>query len=71
MRPRHSQSLWTVFRWPLLIGLLSIIGLISALVGDGFLDLVSWASLAVPVVISFYKLRDRHSASTKETVTAS
>jgi len=36
---------------PLLIALLSIAGLITALVGDGFWDIFSWVALALPVII--------------------
>lgn len=45
-----NHSLWMVFRWPLLIAVLSIIGLVSALVGDGVWDALSWASLGLPAV---------------------
>jgi hypothetical protein len=48
---RH-YSLWQIFRWPLLIGLLSAIGLVSALVGDDLWDAISWATLAVPVTVT-------------------
>ncbi len=42
-----------VWTWPLLIGVGSSVGLVTALVGDGWLDALSWLLLAVPVVISF------------------
>lgn len=45
------RSVWMIFRWPLLLALLSLFGLISALVGDGLYDLLSWLSLGVPLVL--------------------
>ena len=40
-----------VWLWPLVIGLTSTIGLISALLGDGPWDMLSWVMLGVPVAI--------------------
>ena len=45
------RSVWMIFRWPLLLALLSLFGLFSALVGDGLYDLLSWLSLGVPLVL--------------------
>ncbi|MEM7018310.1 MAG: hypothetical protein AAF512_13345 [Pseudomonadota bacterium] len=42
---------WTV---PLLLGLLSSIGLITALVDDSFGDWISWLTLSVPLVAVGY-----------------
>ena len=41
----------SIFALPLLIGLLSAIGLISALLGDGGWDAVAWLGLGLPAVI--------------------
>ncbi len=46
-----ARSAWRIFRWPLLIGVMSIIGLVSALVGDGWYDVLSWLCLGTCVVI--------------------
>jgi hypothetical protein len=40
-----------IFRWPLLIGLLAALGLLSALLGDGLYDVVSWLALGLPLVV--------------------
>ncbi|WP_194723837.1 hypothetical protein [Noviherbaspirillum malthae] len=40
--------------WPLIIGLLTLIGLVAALVADGFWDLLSAAALGIPVVVSVW-----------------
>ncbi|MDR1661089.1 MAG: hypothetical protein LBR95_01470, partial [Azoarcus sp.] len=45
------QSLWRVFRWPVLLGVSSFVGLVSALLGDGAWDALSWATLFVPVAV--------------------
>jgi hypothetical protein len=46
-----AQSLRRIFRWPTIIAATSLIGLLSALIGDGAWDGLSWAMLVPPVVI--------------------
>jgi len=48
---RDSQTTWQIFRWPTLICVLSIVGLVTALVGDGWWDAVSWGSLGSIVLL--------------------
>ncbi|WP_458757017.1 hypothetical protein ACSVBT_14715 [Afipia sp. TerB] len=50
----RRQTLGQIFAAPLVIGALSVIGLISALVGDGIWDGLSWLTLGVPVVLCAY-----------------
>lgn len=50
-RNSAAQTGWRIFRWPLLIAVTSIIGLVSALVGDGWYDALSWASLGACVIL--------------------
>ncbi|ARU88896.1 hypothetical protein [Pseudomonas sp. M30-35] len=45
------RGLWMIFRWPLLLGVLSLFGLVSALVGDQVYDLLSWLSLGLPLLL--------------------
>ncbi|MCQ4268387.1 hypothetical protein [Stutzerimonas degradans] len=40
-----------IWRWPLVIGLLSLLGLLAGLVSDGAGDWLSWATLSLPVAI--------------------
>ncbi len=40
-----------IFRWPAVIGLMSLAGLISALVGDGLYDALSWLLLGGVVLL--------------------
>jgi len=48
--PKH-RTLGQIFAVPALIGAMSIAGLISALVGDGVWDGLSWLMLVTPIVI--------------------
>jgi hypothetical protein len=51
-----------IFLFPALIALVVLTGLVSALLGDGVWDAVSWAALMVPlaVIVIFFRLRSRH-----------
>jgi hypothetical protein len=42
---RNSRSGWRIFRWPLLVAVVSAVGLLSALLGDGWADALSWILL--------------------------
>ena len=53
------RGLWMIFRWPLLLGVLSLFGLISALVGDGVWDALSWLALAAPAAAVAWAWRAR------------
>ncbi|MGT2437432.1 hypothetical protein ACU4GH_18180 [Bradyrhizobium betae] len=51
---RTNRALWTI---PALLALLTLFGLPAALVGEGGIWwLLSWGTLAVPCVCSFYYL---------------
>ena len=50
MKLAHRQSLWSIFRWPLLLGVLSLTGLIGALLWDGLWDWLGVTLIAVSVV---------------------
>ena len=51
MKPRQS-NFWKMFSVPLTIGVLSAMGLFSALLDDGAWDVLSWIGLGIPVWIS-------------------
>lgn len=57
-RPRR-QTNSQIFAIPMLLGVLSIVGLVSALVGDGVWDGVSWVTLAIPILLCGYFLLKR------------
>ncbi|MBT1120374.1 hypothetical protein ACYCFL_13375 [Stutzerimonas nitrititolerans] len=45
-----------IWLWPVVIALLSILGLVAGLVSEGLGDWLSWTALAVPVVIGCHGL---------------
>lgn len=53
-----------MFGWPILMAALGMIGLISALVGDGVWDALSWVALAAPVLVIAWHMF-RRSAPTR------
>ncbi len=48
---RGTRSLWKIMRWPLLLALVSVAGLVAALVGDGVLNALSWLCLGSVVAV--------------------
>jgi hypothetical protein len=56
---RLRQTIGDIFRWPLLLGALTAIGLASALVGDGGWDALSWTVMAVPLAVLGWKAARR------------
>ena len=50
MKPRHAfRRLWG---WPIVLGVLTSIGLVSALFSDGGAgDAVAWVALGIPVAV--------------------
>ena len=55
----RARSLRAVFAAPLVMCVLSLIGLVSALAGDGLADWLSWTALAVPVLAVAWAMRRR------------
>jgi hypothetical protein len=53
---RLRQTIGDIFRWPLLLGALTAIGLASALFGDGGWDALSWTVMAVPLAVLAWKV---------------
>lgn len=58
-RTAQAQSASEVFRVPAVLGLLTVAGLVSALVGDEGWDLVSWLTLAGPILVIGWAWRRR------------
>ncbi len=46
-----------VWRIPTLLGTVSLVGLASAIFGDGLWDWVCWAGLGIPLAVCLVKLR--------------
>ena len=57
MIARLLRSTWTV---PILLALLSVVGLVAALTGDGWRDAVAWVGLGLPVLSIGWAMRARH-----------
>lgn len=53
----QARSLWNILRWPAVLALVSVAGLVSALVGDGILNVLSWLCLGSLVAVTVYFLR--------------
>jgi hypothetical protein len=58
-RAARRLPLRAIFALPLAIALLGILGLVSALTGDGWRDALSWFSLAAPVASLAWAMRTR------------
>jgi hypothetical protein len=58
MASAARRSLSRIFTAPAIIALIVAGGLVSALLGDGVWDGISWAALAIPLaVIGFFSFR--------------
>jgi hypothetical protein len=53
-RSPARRSLGTIFLVPMIVALTSCAGLLSALLGDGLWDGLSWLALSVPVVVALW-----------------
>ncbi|RYF54620.1 MAG: hypothetical protein EOO39_39095 [Cytophagaceae bacterium] len=49
--PHRTSNFWPIWRWPIALGGLSLLGLFAALLGDGLWDFASWLSLAIPLLV--------------------
>jgi len=58
-RNKRSLPLRAIFAWPLAIFLVGLVGLVSALTGDGWRDSLSWLALAAPVAALAWAMRMR------------
>lgn len=46
------QTNWRIFRWPLVMAFANAIGLVAALIGDGWYDFLSWVTLGATLVVT-------------------
>ncbi|MCW2382797.1 MULTISPECIES: hypothetical protein [unclassified Sphingobium] len=53
----RRTPLGRIFAMPLALALLSIVGLVSALTGDGWADALSWIALAAPLAATLWAFR--------------
>jgi len=59
VRTDHLQSAREVFRIPVWLGVATAIGLVSALLGDGVWDTLSWLTILAPIAAVFLAWRRR------------
>ena len=51
----HSPRFWPMWRWPIVLGVLTAIGLVSALFSDGGPgDALAWVTLGIPVAAGLW-----------------
>lgn len=63
--PTRRQTMSQIFLIPAIIAVITAIGLVSALLGDGVWDAVSWVALGLPIVVLGYCLLRRTPAPTR------
>ena len=52
----HALCQWQIWGMPIVLGLLTAFGLLSALLGDGIWDALSWVALAIPVLVIIWHI---------------
>ena len=62
------RRFWALWGWPIVMGVLSTTGLLTALVSDTWGDWWSWAALGVPVAVMGWYSWPRRSAATAHAV---
>lgn len=50
---RKPHSTWSTFAVPIVMAILSAVGLTTALVGDDHWDWISWITLGIPIAVIF------------------
>src|SRR5690606_2510118 len=59
-KPRPAQiTPGQMWQTPIMLVLISLVGLIAALIGDGWHDALSWAALTLPVAVIVWKWKLR------------
>lgn len=48
----HKLKFWTIYRIPIALALISVAGLILALIGDSAWDWTAWVLLGLPLAIA-------------------
>ena len=48
--PRHNAA--ATFRWPAVLAILTVAGLVAGLFDDAWFDVAAWIGLALPLVVA-------------------
>ena len=48
------KTTWQIWGIPVLMAILTVFGLLAALLGVGIWHLISWIALAIPVYVGFH-----------------
>ncbi len=51
-----SPAFRRLWGWPIVLAVATTVGLVSALVGDGMLDAVSWIGLGLPLTVAAHHM---------------
>jgi hypothetical protein len=62
VKRKAQRPLSQIFVVPLLLGVVSAIGLVAALVGDDLWDFVGWLGLGIPLAVTLWCLARPKSA---------
>ncbi|HEX6591749.1 MAG TPA: hypothetical protein VF050_07105 [Moraxellaceae bacterium] len=54
MKNRQGNTFWQIWGMPLLLAVLTIFGLVAALVGTGIWHGLAWIAIAVPVGVCLH-----------------
>jgi hypothetical protein len=61
-----AKTNWQIFAIPLLLAILTLVGLIAGLLDDGLFDVLSWAGLFFPVAAILWAFKYRRITSEKD-----
>lgn len=50
----QNKNLRQIFKWPIVLGVLTLFGLIIALLEDGVLESISLFALSIPIIVIIY-----------------
>lgn len=50
----QNKNLKQIYFWPIMIGLMIAVGLVTALVKDGFIERISLIGLVIPIAVIMY-----------------
>lgn len=56
-RTASARSSWQIFGAPIAVALATGVGLVAGLIGDGWLDVLAWIGLAIPVIVVTWSAR--------------